>query len=134
MLFRSLFSFLNGFFSYLFKFNYFSWYISVSYTHLDVYKRQFSAVECYPDLVEKIYAEGSVDAEGNKRKDIHLRFYLFNKNALKIIFLVCTINSQITSHSERFQQINLLVRDYKASWLSNLAQDRNPVDVYKRQV
>ena len=32
--------------------------------------RAFSAVECYPDLVEKIYAEGSVDAEGNKRKDI----------------------------------------------------------------
>ena len=23
--------------------------------------RAFSAVECYPDLVEKIYAEGSVD-------------------------------------------------------------------------
>lgn len=32
--------------------------------------RAFSAVECYPDLVEKIYAEGQVDAEGNKRKDI----------------------------------------------------------------
>ena len=27
--------------------------------------RAFSAVECYPDLVEKIYAEGQVDAEGN---------------------------------------------------------------------
>ena len=32
--------------------------------------RAFSAVECYPDLVEIIYAEGQVDAEGNKRKDI----------------------------------------------------------------
>ena len=32
--------------------------------------RAFSAVECYPESVEKIYAEGQVDAEGNKRKDI----------------------------------------------------------------
>ena len=38
--------------------------------------RAFSAVECYPESVEKIYAEGQVDAEGNKRKDIFAKYLL----------------------------------------------------------
>ena len=32
--------------------------------------RAFTAVECYPELMEKIYKEGKVDLEGNKVEGI----------------------------------------------------------------